>query len=85
MQRGIPDDDTGRAQQPDGAVDAGDVPEIMFDKGAGPDRRLVLRDKWGGEVRMSTGMFVALAREAFTDRFAAMARIANADDDPGAR
>lgn len=81
MQQENPGDEAQRARQTDNSGTE-EVPEIIFDKGAPHARRLVLRDQWGGEVRMSTGMFAALAREALSDRFAVMARIANADDDP---
>lgn len=82
MRWGEPSNEGQRAEREAAAVAAEEVPEIVFDKGSPPERRLVLRDRWGGEVRMSTGAFMALAMEGISSRFAAMARVANADDGP---
>ncbi len=49
---------------------------IGFDQAAPPEARLVLTDTWGGSIRMSAGEFRQLAREGVSDRFEAMAQIA---------
>ena len=49
---------------------------IGFDQTAPPEARLVLTDTWGGSIRMSAGEFRQLAREGVSDRFEAMAAIA---------
>ena len=40
----------------------GATAEVRFDQTAPPEARLVLRDVWGGSIRMSTGEFRQLAR-----------------------
>jgi hypothetical protein len=54
----------------------GAAAEIAFDQTAPPEARLVLKDTWGGSIRMSTGKFRQLAREGMSSRFEAMAQIA---------
>jgi hypothetical protein len=49
---------------------------ISFDQTAPPEARLVLTDTWGGSIRMSVGEFRQLAREGVSNRFEAMAAIA---------
>jgi hypothetical protein len=60
----------GHDRRPDAAA------EIRFDQTAPPEARLVLTDKWGGSIRMSTEEFRQLAREGVSRRFEAMAQIA---------
>jgi hypothetical protein len=50
--------------------------EIAFDQTAPPEARLVLKDTWGGSIRMSTEEFRQLAREGASSRFEIMAQIA---------
>jgi hypothetical protein len=64
------------------AAIAAQVPEIVFDRSAPAERALVLRDHWGGEVRMSILAFCVLAREGVSDRFMMMAHAM--DDQEGA-
>jgi hypothetical protein len=47
----------------------GATAEIAFDQTAPPEARLVLKDTWGGSIRMSTGEFRQLAREGMSSRF----------------
>ena len=54
----------------------GATAEIKFDQTAPPEARLVLKDTWGGSIRMSTGEFRQLARAGVSSRFEAMAQIA---------
>ena len=54
----------------------GATAEIAFDQTAPPEARLVLKDTWGGSIRMSTGEFRQLARAGVSPRFEAMAQIA---------
>lgn len=54
----------------------GATAEIAFDQTAPPEARLVLKDTWGGSIRMSTGEFRQLARAGISPRFEAMAQIA---------
>jgi hypothetical protein len=49
---------------------------ISFDQTAPPEARLVLTDTWGGSIRMSADEFRQLAREGVSNRFEAMAAIA---------
>jgi hypothetical protein len=49
---------------------------IAFDQTAPPEARLVLTDTWGGSIRMSADEFRQLAREGVSNRFEAMAAIA---------
>ena len=53
----------------------GAAAEIAFDQTAPPAARLVLKDTWGGSIRMSTGEFRQLARAGISSRFEAMAQI----------
>ena len=48
---------------------------IAFGQTAPPEARLVLKDTWGGSIRMSTGEFGQLARAGVSSRFEAMAQI----------
>jgi len=61
----------GHEKRPDATA------EIAFDQTAPPDARLVLTDTWGGSIRMSTEEFRQLAREGVSNRFEAMAQIAD--------
>ena len=61
----------------------GEAAEIAFDRTAPPQARLVLKDIWGGSIRMSTEDFRQLAREGVSPRFEALAQIADAGS-PGA-
>lgn len=54
----------------------GAAAEIAFDQTAPPEARLVLKDTWGGSIRMSTEEFRQLAREGVSSRFEMMAEIA---------
>ena len=54
----------------------GAAAEIAFDQTAPPEARLVLKDTWGGSIRLSTEEFRQLAREGVSSRFEAMAQIA---------
>ena len=54
----------------------GATAEIAFDQTAPPQARLVLKDTWGGSIRMSTGEFRQLARAGVSPRFEAIAQIA---------
>jgi hypothetical protein len=54
----------------------GTAAAISFDQTAPPEARLVLTDTWGGSIRMSAGEFRQLAREGVSNRFEAMAAIA---------
>jgi hypothetical protein len=54
----------------------GAAAEIAFDQTAPPEARLVLKDTWGGSIRMSTGEFRQLAQAGVSRRFEAMAQIA---------
>ena len=54
----------------------GAVAAISFDQTAPPEARLVLTDTWGGSIRMSADEFRQLAREGVSNRFEAMAAIA---------
>jgi hypothetical protein len=54
----------------------GATAEIAFDQTAPQEPRLVLKDVWGGSIRMSTEEFRRLAREGMSSRFEAMAQIA---------
>jgi hypothetical protein len=49
---------------------------IGFDQTALPEARLVLTDTWGGSIRMSAKEVRLLAREGISNRFEAMAQIA---------
>ena len=49
---------------------------IGFDQTTPPEACLVLTDTWRGSIRMSAGEFRQLAREGVSDRFEAMAQIA---------
>ena len=53
----------------------GATAEIAFDQTAPPEARLVLKDTWGGSIRMSTEEFRQLARAGVSPRFEAMAQI----------
>ena len=55
----------------------GATAEIAFDQTAPPEARLVLKDTWGGSIRMSTGEFRQLARAGVSPRFEAMRRSRN--------
>jgi hypothetical protein len=55
----------------------GATAEIAFDQTAPPEARLVLKDTWGGTIRMSTAEFRQLAREGVSSRFEMMAEIAD--------
>jgi hypothetical protein len=55
----------------------GATAEIAFDTGAPPQARLVLKDTWGGSIRMSTEDFRQLAREGVSPRFETLAQIAD--------
>jgi hypothetical protein len=55
----------------------GAVAEIAFDQTAPPEARLVLKDTWGGSIRMSIAEFRHLAKEGASSRFKAMAQIAD--------
>jgi hypothetical protein len=54
----------------------GAVAGISFDQTAPPEARLVLTDTWGGSIHMSADEFRQLAREGVSNRFEAMAAIA---------
>jgi hypothetical protein len=54
----------------------GAVAGISFDQTARPEARLVLTDTWGGSIHMSAEEFRQLAREGVSNRFEAMAAIA---------
>jgi hypothetical protein len=54
----------------------GATAEVVFDKTAPPEARLMLRDTWGGSIRMSIDEFRRLAREGVSDRFEALASVA---------
>lgn len=54
----------------------GAAAEIAFDQTAPPEARLVLKDTWGGSIRMSTEEFRRLAKEGVSSRFEMMAQIA---------
>jgi hypothetical protein len=60
----------GHERQPGAAA------EIAFDQTAPPEALLVLKDTWGGSIRMSTEEFRQLAREGVSSRFEVMAQIA---------
>ncbi len=53
----------------------GAAAEIAFDQTAPPEARLVLKDTWGGSIRMSTEEFRQLASAGVSPRFEAMAQI----------
>jgi hypothetical protein len=55
----------------------GAAAEIAFDQTAPPEARLVLKDTWGGSIRMSTAEFPHLATEGISSRFEMMAQIAD--------
>ncbi len=59
----------GHERRPDATA------EIAFDQTAPPEARLVLKDTWGGSIRMSTDEFRQLARAGVSPRFEAMAQI----------
>ncbi len=54
----------------------GAAAEIAFDQTAPPEARLVLKDTWGGSIRMSTEEFRQLASAGVSPRFEAMAHFA---------
>jgi hypothetical protein len=54
----------------------GAAAEIAFDQTAPPEARLILKDTWGGSIRLSAQEFRQLAREGVSSRFEAMAQIA---------
>jgi len=53
----------------------GATAEIAFDQTAPPEARLVLKDTWGGSIRMSTDEFRLHVRAGVSPRFEAMAQI----------
>jgi hypothetical protein len=55
----------------------GAAAEIAFDQTAPTEARLVLKDTWGGSIRMSIAEFRQLAREGVSSRFETAAQIAD--------
>jgi len=61
----------GHEQRPGTTVEI-----ACIDQTAPPEARLVLKDAWGGNIRMSTGESRQLARAGVSPRCEATARIA---------
>ena len=51
------------------------MPEIVIDRTATPDRRIMIVDSFGQRVRMSVDQFRKLAAEGVSDRFQTLANL----------
>ena len=51
------------------------TPEIVIDRTATPDRRIMLVDSFGQRIQMSVDQFRKLAAEGVSDRFQTLATL----------